>query len=150
MKTPDQRASSIDALEVGVAVIPLPQMVPPQRPATPGTEKGVPGFEETRGGTRPRSPDKPPFLIQKGEDAVQAATEAIARQIRLVTERISASVADQIAARPVADGLDLESVSVSFGISLMAGVQTLFTAQGESSVQVTITLGPCSASTDRS
>ena len=41
---------------------------------------------------------------------------------------------------PESGKLGLESVEVSFGITLSAGVQALFTAQAESSAQVSITL----------
>lgn len=34
----------------------------------------------------------------------------------------------------------LDSVEVQYGVTLSAGLQTVFTAQAESSVQVTITL----------
>jgi hypothetical protein len=36
----------------------------------------------------------------------------------------------------------VESIEVSFGVTLAAGVQAMFTAQAESSVQVTVTLSP--------
>jgi hypothetical protein len=74
-------------------------------------------------------------LIEKGEEAVQTATDAIARQVVLLAARISRVIESEA----VAGVAGLESVQLSFGITLTAGVQALFTAQSTSSVQVTLT-----------
>lgn len=128
--------------DVGVAVLPLREAVPaPRTERPPRSDSSIAGFEETKGGLGRHSAEKVPFLIEKGEDAVRAATESIAGQIGLAAQRMAISIGDQMAASPSADGaLDLESVSISFGVTLTAGVQALFTAQGESSAQVTVTL----------
>jgi hypothetical protein len=75
----------------------------------------------------------------KGGEAVRVATEAIAGQIGLAAERIAAAV-EARAVAPEPGKLSLDSVEVSFGITLTAGVQAMFTAQAESSAQVTIIL----------
>ena len=127
--------------DVGVAVLPLREVVPAPRseqPPPPGG--GIAGFEETKGTWR-NSAEKVPFLIEKGEDAVRTATEAIAGQISLAAQRLATSIGEQMAAHPAYDAtLDLESVSISFGVTLTVGVQAMFTAQAESSAQVTVTL----------
>lgn len=81
-------------------------------------------------------------IVIAGEEAVRAATEAIAGQIGLTAQRIAAAIEAQADPSPQPGSLGLESVAVSFGITLTGGVQALFTAQAESSVQVNITLSP--------
>jgi hypothetical protein len=78
------------------------------------------------------------------------ATEAIAAQIGLATQRIATEVGDQLVPSSSSATLGLESINVSFGLTLTAGVQAMFTAQAESSVQVTITLVPQRGSSDPS
>jgi hypothetical protein len=51
-------------------------------------------------------------------------------------------------APPAEGALGLDSVEVSFGITLAAGVQALFTTQAESSAMVTITLSRSSPGPD--
>jgi hypothetical protein len=132
----------VGSFEVGVAVVAVEE----------GTV-GTGGRDGERGGTLPgyddasglkflgrRAADRPPALVVKGGEAVRVATEAIAGQIGLAAERIAAAIEAQTVAAPEPGELGLESVQVSFGITLAAGVQALFTAQAESSAQVSITL----------
>jgi hypothetical protein len=132
--------------------MPLRQMVPAPRTASAaGADSSIAGFEDAKGGWR-HPAENVPILIEKGEDAVRAATEAIARQIGLAAQRIARSVEEQVVTSSAAAALDLDSVSVSFGVTLTTGLQAMFTAQAESSAQVTITLsrsgpGPDSAAT---
>jgi hypothetical protein len=147
MGSPDHGSFAGQDFEVGVAVLPLRQIVPAPRPGShPAADSGIPGFDEAQGRARLHSPDKVPFLIEKGEAAVRAATEAIAAQIGLAAQRIAASIAEQVTSPPAESGgpgaLGLDSVSVSFGVTLAAGIQAMFTAQADSSVQVTVTLSP--------
>lgn len=79
-------------------------------------------------------------LLEQGEQAVGVATEALARQIAETAQRIGAVIAEQQVVSSASGAFGLESVQVSFGVTLSAGVQALFTAQAESSVQVAITL----------
>ena len=127
--------------EVGVAIVPLEDtvLVRPDGQEGQGPER-IPGFDETWGRSRDHLPGPRPALIERGEEAVRVATEAIARQIGITAQRIVRAVADEGVPAPGAGELGLESVQVSFGVTLTAGVQTLFTAQAGSSVLVTLTL----------
>jgi hypothetical protein len=138
VSTPDSGVSGGNVFDVGIAVLPLQGSIPAQRTNDASPDGQVPGFDEAIG--RRHSAVKPPFVIRVGAAAVEAATEAIAAQVGLASRRIAASLGDQLAAAPVPGPFDLDSVTVTFGITLTAGVQTLFTAQGESSAQVTVTL----------
>ena len=125
--------------EVGVAVV----LADEPAEGSDGERNGaVPGYEDASGlkVRGKHAADRPPTLVVKGEEAVRVATEAIAGQIGLAAERIALAIEAQALAAPEPGKLGLESVDVSFGITLTAGVQALFTAQGESSAQVTITL----------
>jgi hypothetical protein len=79
-------------------------------------------------------------LLAKGDGAVKLATEAIARQIGLAAQRIAETIDAQAISSVSTGTLSLESVKVSFGVTLTAGVEALFTAKSESSAEVTITL----------
>jgi hypothetical protein len=142
---PDSETSA-EPFDVGVAVMPLRQMVPAPRtessPSAGNSSSGssIAGFEEAKGGWR-HPAETVPILIEKGEDAVRAATEAVAGQIGLAAQRLARSIEERMAISPSAGAaLDLDSVSVSFGVTLTVGLQAMFTAQADSSVQVTITL----------
>jgi hypothetical protein len=118
--------------EVGVAVVPLS----PERGGR-GQEPGsgtVPGYEDLRGHGRGA------LLIRKGQQVVDATTEVLAAQIARSAAQIAQTINTNIGQSARSGQLDLESIDVSFGVTLTAGLQALFTAQGESSVQVTITL----------
>lgn len=136
--------TSAGPFEIGVAVIRLGEMVPaPRSASSPGADSGIAGFDEAKGGLwhATQNVQNIPILIEKGDDAVRAATEAIAGQIGLAAKRIARSIEEQMrSAPPPAGALDLDSVSVTFGITLAAGLQAVFTAQATSSAQVTITL----------
>jgi Trypsin-co-occurring domain 1 len=108
----------------------------------PGTSRSeIPGFERAWGGHGNRFASAPGSLvIEKGEAAVRQATEAIARQIGSTARRIAENVGLEDASAEPSDKFKLDSVEVSFGVTLTAGLQTIFTAQTESNVQVTITL----------
>lgn len=105
------------------------------------TAQSVPGFEDTRGG-RASSERRDNALIERGEQAVAAAADAVAGQIGTVVARIAKAVEHETALSLDAESPSVESVEVSFGITLTAGLTTVFTAQGGSSVQVTVTLCP--------
>jgi hypothetical protein len=64
----------------------------------------------------------------------------MASQIGLTAERIANNISQQVATASASAEMCLESVEISFGITLTAGMQTMFTIQSESSAQVTITL----------
>jgi hypothetical protein len=133
--------SSMGPFEVGVAVVTAE--AGETGPAGRDGERGgaLPGYDEAMGVRLPRrhAADQPPVLVVKGGEAVKAATEAIARQIGVTAERIAKAVETQAVA-PKPGELGLESVEVSFGVTLTAGVQALFTSQAESSAYVNITL----------
>lgn len=99
-----------------------------------------PGFDDTAG-FRDRGRHVTEAVLAKGDAAVKLATESIARQIGVAAQRITAAIeAQSISSGGPAGSLGLESVEVSFGVTLMAGVEALFTAKEESSVHVTIIL----------
>jgi hypothetical protein len=116
-----------DALEYAVQIQPL-------RGDGMGGESGA-GLDDMHG----RAFERGVVLVQAGAAAVREAADAIAGGIGLV----AANLAEAIDARipPATPGaLELETVQVSFGITLAGGVQALFTSQVESSAQVTVTL----------
>jgi hypothetical protein len=113
--------------EVGVAVV--------STDSSQERELGsVPGYEDLRGTGRGA------LLIKKGEQFVNDATEALASQIARSADQIAKAINEQIPPISRPGHMDLESLEVSFGVTLTTGVQALFTAQGDSSVVVTITL----------
>jgi hypothetical protein len=126
------------SFDVGVAVVPLVD------DAASGPRQGgsaIPGYDETSGRGRLFSAQRQ-FLVERGEESVRAATEAVATQIGIAADRIAATIGDNFGSSPAARSMAVESIEVSFGVTLAAGVQALFTAQAESSVQVTVTLRP--------
>jgi hypothetical protein len=122
-----------------MAVIPLPATLA-DGPESAEKVAGVPGYEDTigRGGQRT---DRP-VVIQKGEEALGTAIDAMAAHIGLIAQRLGSAIgaSAEATAQPGAAAFGIESVEVSFGITLSAGLQTVFTAQAESSAQVTVTL----------
>jgi len=136
-------SSGVESYDVGVAVLPL-------RDGTGGrdndrrvTESGadsIPGFDDVIGRKGVRAADQLAPVIVRGEAAVQAAAEAIASQIGGVAQRLAASIDIEMSKSSAPPTLRLESVAVSFGVTLISGIQAMFTAQAESSAQVTITL----------
>jgi hypothetical protein len=131
----DETGVSVGGYEVAVAIVPADNLAhrpvfPPQDTTAPG-----PGFDQTSG----RHAAGRSSLLAKGDAAVKLATEAIARQIGLAAQRIAEGIDTQAISPPASGGLDLESVEVSFGVTLSAGIEAMFTAKSESSAEVTIT-----------
>jgi hypothetical protein len=147
--THDQEGTAIAGhFEVAVAFAPVEEVrvVSPVGNLVSAEAEGIPGTKEAAGNLhlwrqRPEGQQRP-TLVEKGEAVTRRATEALAGQIgataRLIAEAIGRQEAAALPAEPSAFGLD--SVEVQYGITLSAGLQTVFTAQAESSVQVTITL----------
>lgn len=146
-------SSSRESYDVGVAVLPLRGGAGERdndRQAAEPEAGSIPGFDDIIGRKRFHLPDQAAPVILRGEAAVQAATEAIADQIAVTAKRLAASIEIEVAKSPAPSTLSLESVALSFGVTLTSGIQAMFTAQAGSSVQVTITLsrqpsGPDSA-----
>lgn len=120
--------------EIGVAISPLEAAAGTNNRPAGG---GIPGFDETMGRGQPRWRSA---VVERGEEAVQAATEALASQIGLAAHRIAAAI--EVQSGPASDdaSLGLESVQVAFGITLSTGLQAMFTALVDSSAQVTVTI----------
>jgi hypothetical protein len=131
-------AGGATAYEVGVAIMPLATVLDDDHDSS-ATTGGVPGFDETlgRGGTKS---GLRPALIQKGEEAVRSATEAMAEHIGMIAQQITVALEAQTDTQANPGVFGLDSVQVSFGITLSAGLQTIFTTQVGSSAQVAITL----------
>lgn len=129
-------AEGAEAFELAVAVVPI-------EPATANrdaTSSGIAGYDETWGRSADVLADRGQVLLQRGEDAVRVATEAIAAQIGVTARRVAGAIESESWPPPSQDGgLALQSVQISFGVTLSAGIQAWFTAQAESSAQVTIT-----------
>lgn len=137
--TTSETGSAVGTFEVGVAIV-----AAEENPLRPGDRGGssLHGYDEAFG-LKPsgrQASDGPLAVVVKGGEAVRVATEAIAGQIGLAAQRIARAIEAQALTAPEPGELGLESVEVSFGITLTAGVQALFTAQAESSAQVHITL----------
>jgi Trypsin-co-occurring domain 1 len=130
----DRDGATTARFEVAVAFAPDDLVARPTAPGAPPGSTGIPGVSNTGGRRGPR-----PSLVEKGEDILRQATEALARQIG-TTARLIADAIEQQADAPSPGAYGLDSVQVAFGVTLSSGVQTVFTAQAESSVQVTITL----------
>jgi len=136
MTSYDVVPAPVASFEVGVAI----QQAPLDRENHTAAD-GVPGYDEASGsGWGRRWADRGSVVVEKGEDAVRAATEAIAGQIGIAAQHIARAIERQAPEQPGPGMLGLESVEVSFGITLAAGVQALFTSQATSSATVTITL----------
>jgi hypothetical protein len=131
----DETSVSVGEYEVAVAIVSAES---PRRPSSPAQETATlgPGFDETAG----RHAAARSTHLAKGDTAVKLATEAIARQIGLAAQRIATAIDTQAISSPVSGVLDLESVEVSFGVTLSAGIEAMFTAKSESSAEVTIIL----------
>ena len=103
---------------------------------------GIPGVDDASWSLRrePRPPGSRPVLVQMGEDIVRDATDALAAQIGATAIRIADAIGQQEREPGKPGTFGLDTVEVAFGVTLTGGLQTLFTLQAESSVQVTITL----------
>jgi hypothetical protein len=133
------------SFDVGIAIHPSAAIaaesaVRSQAGGRSGESAGLAGYDEVIGLIRQRAGDRRLTLIEKGEDAVRAGTEAIAGQIGIAAQRIAAVLDQQDWTPATENGLGLESVQVAFGVTLSGGVQAVFTSAVESSAQVTITL----------
>lgn len=133
--------------EVAVAFAPVEEVrvVSPGGALAPAEDGGIPGTKEAAGNLRfwqRQEGQQRPTLVEKGEEIARKATEALAGQIGATAKLIAEAIGrQQAAALPAeASAFDLDSVEVQYGVTLSAGLQTVFTAQAESSVQVTITL----------
>jgi hypothetical protein len=130
----DQGAGPL--FEVAVAFQPLPKV---DLPSGPGG--GLPGTDEAFGIPRAgRAHGLGGAVLEKGEEVVRHVTEALAAQIGLTAQRIAEGIGSQEVTPGEPGKFSLDSVEVMFGITLTGGVQALYTATAESSVQVTITL----------
>lgn len=133
MSTPSKRA---DEFEVAVAIVPIESAVANRDETSPG----IPGYDDSWGRSSDALAARGQVLIHRGEDAVRLATEAIASQIGITAQRVASAIERESWPPPSKNGsLALQSVEISFGVTLSAGVQAWFTAQAESSAQVTIT-----------
>lgn len=129
--------TSPSGYEVAVAVV--PSAGADDRSTTPSARPSsyLPGYDDAIGrpGERFRA-----LALERGEQAVRVATDALASQIGQTAQRIAAGIGQVEMNSSSSAEFDLKCVEVSFGVTLSAGVQALFTAQAESSAQVTITL----------
>jgi hypothetical protein len=124
---------SLPAFDVAVAI-----------QSTDSSHPRLPGYSEA---SEQRLRQRAADLVVKGDAAVKLATEAIASQIGITAQRIAASIDAQTLTEVQPGKLGVDCVEVAFGVTLSGGVQALFTAQGESSAQVTVTLTRRSAVT---
>jgi hypothetical protein len=133
LNTSEAATAAVANYDVGVAIFSVAQdrVAAQGGREAPGGES-IPGYDEALGRRR----ELPVTHIARGEEAVRAATEAIASQIGIAARRIATAIGQQ----PAPDSFLLDEVEVSFGVSLAAGIQTLFTATAESSAQVTVRL----------
>jgi hypothetical protein len=144
----DQDGNAIAGrFEVAVAFAPVEEVrvLGPGGGPAPSGDEGIPGTKEAAGNLRfwqRQDGQQRPTLVEKGEEVARQATEALAGQIGATARLIAEAIGRQEAAAPPAESgaFGLDSVQVQYGITLSAGLQTVFTAQAESSVQVTITL----------
>jgi len=129
--------------DVAIAVVPIDELRSDAE-AEHDSGAAIPGYADTRG-TKTAVPSRRALLVQKGEEAVVAATDAIAGQIGNAAVRIAKAI--EARTEPVLrDGaINIDAVEVSFGITLVSGLTTIFTAQAQSSAVVSITLSPKSA-----
>jgi hypothetical protein len=119
--------------QVGVAIIPVPAVAG----ALP---ESTLGYDEAAGMRGRHATDPRSRIAAVGEEAARIATEELAKQVAVTAQRFAAALDSDAVAHPGPGELGVESVEVTFGVTLTGGVQALFTAQAESSAQVTITL----------
>lgn len=130
--------SPVGMFDVGVAIAAAEKVPVRSSDRDNHSSTSLPGYDEAFG--LKQAADRGAAVVVKGGEAVRVATEAIAGQIGLAAQRIATAIEAQGLAVPEPGQLGLEAVEVSFGITLTAGVQALFTAQAQSSAQVNITL----------
>ena len=134
-----EASDSLPVFEVGVAILPGAGNLPASGRLGDRRDQGLAGYDEALG-LKSSGRNAGDRLVLTGSEAVRAATEAMADQIGLAAQRIAEVLEVRAEAVPRPGALGLDSVEVSFGVTLSAGVQAMFTAQAESSLQVTITL----------
>lgn len=132
-----------DAYDIAVAVVATDERLERAREAT----GGIPGFEDTLGRSSKSGTITGVVILQKGDEALRIATEAIARQISVTAQRIAETMNRGSWPPPQQQSeLGLQGVEITFGVTLTSGIQAIFTAQAGSSAQVTIKLGRSSES----
>jgi hypothetical protein len=138
---PDDTDLSVGDYEVAIAIAPAAWAAQGIPSPAEADDSARPGFDDTSGfRSGGRHAAARSSLLAKGDAAVKLATEAIARQIGLAAQRIAETIDAQAMTPQAAGILSLESVEVSFGVTLTVGVEALFTAKSESSAEVTIIL----------
>lgn len=131
----ESSAIALPAYEVAVALLPLGRRASRDLGTDRDlTEQSVAGFEDVRGTSRSVS------LIEHGEDALRAASEALAVRAAAVASSMARAISAQLRSAESPPDASFETIEVAFGIALSAGLQTVFTTQAQSSVQVTLTL----------
>lgn len=120
--------------EVAVAVIGLPVVAGVDADALPS------GYEEAFGARGRHATETRSRIAAVGDEAVRVATEELARQVGVTARRFAEVLDNEPVSDPAPGDFGVESVQVTFGVTLSGGVQALFTAQAESSAQVTLTL----------
>lgn len=112
--------------------------------AGPDRAGGLDGYDEAVGGWRRRVAVAGEGLAELGEGAVRAVARAVAAQVGLVAEQVAASLEERDIAHAGPGRLGLDTVELTFGVTLTAGVgsavNAFVTAEGETSFQVTISL----------
>ncbi|MCK9877273.1 hypothetical protein MXD59_16075 [Frankia sp. Ag45/Mut15] len=121
--------------EVGVALVPAAAVpVAPGRPVPGGSP-----FEDASGSHRRRG-----RVVQRGEDAVRAAVTAVTAQISLVAAEVSRQLDGAGLVEPAPGQLGVETVEVTFGVTLTAGagkaIEAVLSVEGEAAVEVTVSL----------
>jgi hypothetical protein len=134
-----EASDPLPVFEVGVAIVPGAGDPPASARLEDRRNQGAPGYDEALG-RKSSGRHAGNRLVLTGGEVVRAATEAVAGQIGLAAQRIAGVLEAQAEAVPRPGALCLDSVEVSFGITLTSGVQAMFTAQAESSLQVTIVM----------
>lgn len=102
------------------------------------------GYDEAVGGLRRRMAATGGNLAELGEGAVRAVARAVGSQVGIVAEQVAASLEQRDIAQAGPGKLGLDTVELTFGVTLTAGVgsavNAFVTAEGETSFQVTISL----------
>ena len=102
------------------------------------------GYDEATGGTGRWWGAGRDKLVGLGEDAVRLASTAVAAQVATVAEQVATRLERSAIARGDPGQLALDTVELTFGVTLTAGtgsaINAFVTAEGQSSFQVTISL----------
>ena len=130
--TPEGAGPAGSAYQVAVALQPLDQT---GLSAAPGA---LPGTENASGRIHGRADTG--AVIKRGREAVDAVMDALAGEIARAAQSLADAIETDALSHPKPGEFGLDSVEVSFGVTLSAGIQALFTAQAQSSAQVTLSL----------